>query len=89
MLHFQTISTINSYDDSLKEFETTTTTRTETTIALAAHQRTSFRQKILDNLDRHLSRHSFSGFHMEKHLKNSRRSSFVLHKTGNNPLGRH
>lgn len=77
----------STYEDSLKGFATeTTTTSTTTRIALA--QRTSFRQKILENLDRHVNRHSFSGFHqMQRHVNNSRRSSFMIGSNNNNPLG--
>lgn len=79
----------STYEDSLKEFATETTT-TSTTTRFALAQRTSFRQKILDNLDRHVNRHSFSGFHqMQRNVKNSRRSSFMIGSGGsnNNPLG--
>ncbi|CRK88381.1 CLUMA_CG002158, isoform A, partial [Clunio marinus] len=74
----QDISSNSTYEDSLKgEFAEETTTTSTTRIALA--QRTKLRQEMYDNLDRHANRHSFSGFRqMERNVKNSRRSSFMI-----------
>lgn len=78
----------STYEDSLKEEFATETTTTSTTTRIALAQRTSFRQKILENLDRQVNRHSFSGFHqMERQVKNSRRSSFMIAGNNNNPHG--
>lgn len=75
----------SSYEDSLKDFATETTMTSMTT---RFAQKSSFRQNVVENLDRRSNRHSFSGFHqMERKVKNSRRSSFMLGTNGNGPLG--
>lgn len=78
----------SSYDDSLKDFPLEETTMS-TTVSLsheqqAQQQRLIARQQILENLDRGLNRHSFSGSSFQiARMQNSHRS-FVLNKNNGN-----
>lgn len=81
ILFSETPVSFSTYEDSLKDFATETTMTSMTT---RFAQKSSFRQNVVENLDRRSNRHSFSGFHqMERKVKNSRRSSFMLGTNGN------